>query len=597
MNSISNMVNIVKIKDSIFIGDISAGTNRDLIEEFKISHIINSTNNLGLNSLEYLNIKYLNLNWAENSKQQLFETGDENVFKIMNFIDNADKNGEGLLIFSIRGQDRCCIVVIIFLMKKYNWCVNKCIDFMMSKKINVYIPNYFLSQLNEFEIRMNKFSKIKKSINWNEEQNNRDFDESIMRNTYVNTLPIKNNINNNNNTNITIENESKKNCKIIWKDKNNNNINDLVTINLEKDLFYKKNINPIKNHMLMKPKKSCMKKNNKNDEEEIKENEHINKTKSNDITMNKENNEIKIRPLKSAKKPKINNTFNKINNQFQKNTFLNNIINQNSRNNNNLYINDINNSNNSNNNIYIQESYKPEFIKENKKKNLKNVNIFLKINTNNNNFIKPYESKIPFGIDSTKLGLNNFLKDYSSINIGKDKVLLNHLGLNYNYFSNNNFMYHSPTNNNLKPFVKKRNLLNTILNKKQNFSFSKQSNSYNQVKLNNPIKRNSFISTTPDSKKPIIKKKLTFENEEINNSMKRPSTANEQNKFFKGKKTKVYPKLLKRPTSPMIRTFNDNNFLSITSNNDNFPKNPSLPNSLFGLTIENFLDLKMKKFK
>jgi len=594
MNSVSNMVNIIKIKDSIFIGDISAGTNRDLIEEFKISHIINTTNNIGLNSLEFLNIKYLNLNWVENSKQQLFESGDENVFKIMNFIDNADKNGEGILIFSIRGQNRCCIVIIIFLMKKYNWCVKKCIDFLISKKINLYIPNYFLSQLNEFEIRINKFSKIKKSINWNEEQNNRDFDESIMRNTYINTLPIKKNINNN--TNIKTENENKKKLGIIWKDKNNNNINDLVTINFEKDLFYKKNINPIRNHILMKPKKSCMKKSNNNNEEEI-ENKHLSKTKSNNIeSINKENVEITIRPLKSAKRPKINNTFNKINNnQFQKNTFLNNIINKNNTNSN---LNDSNNKNsNSYNNIYIQESYKPDLVNDNKKKNLKNVNIFLKINTNNNNFIKPYETKIPFGTDySTKLGVNNFLKDYSSINIGKEKVLLNNLGLNYNYFPNHNFMFHSPTNNNIniKPFVKKRNLINTILNKKQNFSFSNKANSYNQIKFNNNVKKNSFFS--PDKKTIIFKKKLTFQNEEINNNIKRPSTANEQNKIFTNKKTKVYPKLLKRPTSPMIKTYNDNTFLNKTSNND-FPKNPSLPNSIFGYTIDNFFDSNIKKLK
>ena len=594
MNSVSNMVNIIKIKDSIFIGDISAGTNRDLIEEFKISHIINTTNNIGLNSLEFLNIKYLNLNWVENSKQQLFESGDENVFKIMNFIDNADKNGEGILIFSIRGQNRCCIVIIIFLMKKYNWCVKKCIDFLISKKINLYIPNYFLSQLNEFEIRINKFSKIKKSINWNEEQNNRDFDESIMRNTYINTLPIKKNINNN--TNIKTENENKKKLGIIWKDKNNNNINDIVTINFEKDLFYKKNINPIRNHILMKPKKSCMKKSNNNNEEEI-ENKHLSKTKSNNIeSINKENVEITIRPLKSAKRPKINNTFNKINNnQFQKNTFLNNIINKNNTNSN---LNDSNNKNsNSYNNIYIQESYKPDLVNDNKKKNLKNVNIFLKINTNNNNFIKPYETKIPFGTDySTKLGVNNFLKDYSSINIGKEKVLLNNLGLNYNYFPNHNFMFHSPTNNNIniKPFVKKRNLINTILNKKQNFSFSNKANSYNQIKFNNNVKKNSFFS--PDKKTIIFKKKLTFQNEEINNNIKRPSTANEQNKIFTNKKTKVYPKLLKRPTSPMIKTYNDNTFLNKTSNND-FPKNPSLPNSIFGYTIDNFFDSNIKKLK
>ena len=46
----------------------------------------------------------------------------------------------------------------------------------------------------------------------------------------------------------------------------------------------------------------------------------------------------------------------------------------------------------------------------------------------------------------------------------------------------------------------------------------------------------------------------------------------------------------------MIKTYNDNTFLNKTSNND-FPKNPSLPNSIFGYTIDNFFDSNIKKLK
>ena len=200
MNSLSNTFNLIKIKDTIYIGDITIGTNRELIEEFNITHIINSTNNISTNNLGFSNVKSINLNWMESPKQQLFNSNDENIIKLMKFIDNAEKNGEGLLIFSLKGKNRCYIVVIIYLIKKYNWTVNKCIDYIKSKTDDVLIPNYFMKQLIEFEKRNNKITNIKKSINWSEEENNRDKDENIMRNTYINTLSLKerDNLNNNN---------------------------------------------------------------------------------------------------------------------------------------------------------------------------------------------------------------------------------------------------------------------------------------------------------------------------------------------------------------------------------------------------------------
>ena len=186
-----DIITIVKIREGFFIGDLTAGTNMEIIEEYKITHIINTTDNNYLNQFEKKGIKYLTLNWLENSKQQLFTLNDENFNNIMKFIEKNEKNGEGLLVFSIKCQNRACIVAIIYLIKIYNWSVSKCIEYIKSKKINVSIPSYFIKQLNEFEIRISSSLKIKRSLNWEVENNKIDHEEFIMRNTYINSIIYK----------------------------------------------------------------------------------------------------------------------------------------------------------------------------------------------------------------------------------------------------------------------------------------------------------------------------------------------------------------------------------------------------------------------
>ena len=165
MKNPNEVITIVKIREGFFIGDKSAGTNLEILKEYKITHIINSTNDTNLNKYEEEKIQYFNLNWSEDPLQQLFELNDENIKKIMKFIDSSYKCGEGILTFSIKCQNRACIVAIIYLIKIYNWSVHKCIQYLQSKKINVSIPNFFLKQLNDYEYKNNLHSKIKKSIN------------------------------------------------------------------------------------------------------------------------------------------------------------------------------------------------------------------------------------------------------------------------------------------------------------------------------------------------------------------------------------------------------------------------------------------------
>jgi protein-tyrosine phosphatase len=266
----AEIINISKIKDSFFIGDKVAGTNLDVLLQFKISHIINAAGNQIFNYFESVGIQYYTLYWSENPSQVLFDKNDEIVDKILLFIKESLSNGEGLLIHSVKGQDRCCVVVIIYLMRKYNWSVSKSIDFLKSKKEDIEIEPYFLEQLLSYEMRLSKITNIKS--NWIE-LTSEDNDENLLRNTYVNGIPVKqlnsvgmNEINNNNkiasmNKDNEAENLGKKNkLHINWAENDK-----LVNFNYEKELLFQEEIQDITSHIMIKPTKSSIKAKSRNE--------------------------------------------------------------------------------------------------------------------------------------------------------------------------------------------------------------------------------------------------------------------------------------------------------------------------------------------
>ena len=253
----TEIINITKIKEALFIGDKTEGTNLDVILQFKISHMINASGNQILNQFETIGVRYLTLNWSEYSSHQLFDSKDEMQNKIISFIDNAIENGEGLLVFSLKGNNRAYIIVIIYFMKKYFWSLNKCIEFLMAKKKDLNISVYFLKQLREYEGRI----KTKLSKDWYNLNNIKDNDEFLIRNTYLNSLiqpKIKNNINDLEIHNYYHNYNDKPHIK--WGDNNSyNKYNGLIIDNSNNDLILKKNVKDIVSHLRFIPKKKCIK--------------------------------------------------------------------------------------------------------------------------------------------------------------------------------------------------------------------------------------------------------------------------------------------------------------------------------------------------
>ena len=111
----TEVLNITKIKEGLYIGDQIAATNLDVVIQFKLTHMINSTGKQIINAWETIGIKYLTLNWQESPSQNLFDSLDEIANKIVDFIEDSFNKGEGLLAYSARGQNRVCIVILIYL--------------------------------------------------------------------------------------------------------------------------------------------------------------------------------------------------------------------------------------------------------------------------------------------------------------------------------------------------------------------------------------------------------------------------------------------------------------------------------------------------
>ena len=300
MDLYSENVNIAKIRDGLFMGDIIAGTTLDIVFEFKISHMINTCSSQVPSQFQSIGVKYLNLAWPEHPSLNLPLIKDDLVNKIVNFIDGCLRNGDGLMIYSYKGQNRCCAVILIYLMKKYFWSLQKSKEYLLCKKQDMKLSKNILEHLIAYENHLHKIYPNKlKSSNW-ATTNLKDGEELLMANTYLNEVEISK-------KKIFVQQIKKdKNKHIGWADDKNNNKNydpdkKLVNYNIEDDLFLKKNVKDITCHLTRQELKSIIKKNNKENT-----NDYI-KTENSKDNISKINDKEKIEFFETKNLLLVNN--------------------------------------------------------------------------------------------------------------------------------------------------------------------------------------------------------------------------------------------------------------------------------------------------
>ena len=485
-DALTEVINISKIKDGFFIGDKLAAISIDVIIQFKITHFINATGNQIMNQWESVGITYLTLNWSENERQILFDGKDEIAERIVQFIDNSFIEGEGLLAHSFKGQNRVCIVVLIYLMKKYKWSLNKSMDYLKSKKNDVEIVPYFYNQLIKFEERLKKRGELSNDIPWPSTFLLNDKEETLICNTYINGLPAeKDNLENKKNNNNELARH------IIWNDENPSQKGPLEILDKEHDLFLEKDIKPVTSHQRILPMKKCIKstgnKNNEGGNYNVFNNnlnmdkmqyDVMNNFKENSNTQNSYN--IPDKPIMG------NNNMNKqiMNANNNKNNFNNiqsyNLGSLNSLNPTNIknYGVIYDNNNNINNNKPVNKNginfNKPhnynnnEFPSNNNQINT-NTSINMKKNNNqiqNNNM----NNKIKRSSSNKKSDTNNNNLSNSSQNFVHNKL---------HNINNNNIHTGKSLINSMNDFIDKRNKIN------------------NNENINNNLLNNEYINRTP----------------------------------------------------------------------------------------------------
>ena len=145
-----DMIGAIKIKDGLFIGDEFAAQDLEFVMANKVTHVINCAGRQVPNHWESIGVAYLKFNWLDQENQVLFndhKQGDTITSQIFDFIEDAMKKTESVLVHSVRGQSRSASVLAVFLMRKYRWSLLKTLEFLNSRRPELEIRGTFIQQL------------------------------------------------------------------------------------------------------------------------------------------------------------------------------------------------------------------------------------------------------------------------------------------------------------------------------------------------------------------------------------------------------------------------------------------------------------------
>lgn len=65
---------------------------------------------------------------------QIFDKKNNSINTIFHFVEEAMEVGESCLIHSVNGKSRATAVLVAYLMRKYQWNLSKCLEFIVDKK-------------------------------------------------------------------------------------------------------------------------------------------------------------------------------------------------------------------------------------------------------------------------------------------------------------------------------------------------------------------------------------------------------------------------------------------------------------------------------
>ncbi|KEG12085.1 putative dual specificity protein phosphatase [Trypanosoma grayi] len=181
----------VRVKDGIFVGNVTAAQDREFISMNKVTHVINCAGGELPDLFMDDGVKYLTFPWKDTPgavcTAVMFDSADENIKRAVKFIDEAIEAGDCVLVHSRYGLSRSPALIAAYFIVKYGWKLDSAISFLEMAHKDMSIKPHFLRQLRMFAKR-NSVEHDVFDLDVDDSQFGLDNDQWMLRNTLLNGL-------------------------------------------------------------------------------------------------------------------------------------------------------------------------------------------------------------------------------------------------------------------------------------------------------------------------------------------------------------------------------------------------------------------------
>ncbi|KAE8728398.1 Dual specificity protein phosphatase 1 [Hibiscus syriacus] len=133
------------IEEGLFLGSIAASNNVDALKRLNVTHILTVASSL--KPAHTTDFVYKVIPVADKEDTNISQYFDE----CFNFIDEARRQGGGVLVHCFVGKSRSVTIIVAYLMKKHGMSLSEALEHVRSKR-PLAAPNPgFILQLKEFE--------------------------------------------------------------------------------------------------------------------------------------------------------------------------------------------------------------------------------------------------------------------------------------------------------------------------------------------------------------------------------------------------------------------------------------------------------------
>ncbi|KAL9648728.1 hypothetical protein ABK040_003666 [Willaertia magna] len=135
------------ITDYLFVGSVAVASDRDKLNQNGVTHIVNAAASVYCDNYFPNEFKYYSLSLYDDPNESIIGS----FYGVIDFVENAIKNGGKVLIHCQMGVSRSCCLTIAYMMWKYKLTFSKALEEVKTKRACCSPNAGFLVQLSTWE--------------------------------------------------------------------------------------------------------------------------------------------------------------------------------------------------------------------------------------------------------------------------------------------------------------------------------------------------------------------------------------------------------------------------------------------------------------